>query len=208
MIPMKPDTRNPLVRLRLEAGLTQVQLAEATNLSRQVIIRLEQAQFPEPLEPVLDYFYGEGWLDSYEGLLEEYFEFQRDVRTSVGAVLLEPAYPCRAYLGYLGGLTSEATHPMHPFKFWRSVSPKYPSVSRVAKSLCVHQGLLYKYEDEPHLVNTTPGQLVEALTVAGYPSKSLDELQLCYNEFKGFHHQLALVPLLSVLEGASTDEPL
>ena len=190
---MKADTRNPLVKMRRNLGLTQVQLAERTGLSRQIIIRTEQAQFPVPSQVLLDYFYEQSQYMDEEAVILNYVEFQKVIRAqngvdSINPVLL-PTFPTRAYLALF-----DAT-PIHPFKFWRTNSNPPVTVVHVAKCLCVHQGMLYKYEDEPHLVNTTPGQLVEALTDAGYPDSTLRDLQLCYNEFKEYHHQLALLPL-------------
>lgn len=170
-----PLVKNPLREIRLAFGLSLDRLAHRSGVSRQLIIRAEQAVYADPpprlLTTLLEYEL-EGY-DDYDSVLAQYHAFQVVTRkNSYGK--LNPGFD---FLTVPVGV--------HPFVDWRVRSGIKARIGP-AKFFCVHPALLHKFEVQPHLVITPPGDLLLALEQSGYSKELLASLGTAYDTYKVF----------------------
>lgn len=178
-----PPPENPLKTLRLGLKVSQEALAYQSRLSRQLIIRAEQAVYASPPPALLATL-----LDRAEQRLESSavgFEFDE---ASVYHLYKEfQTHVRKTHYGRLSPSFDFANVPVgvHPFVDWRLRSGISARIG-TAKFFCVHPALLHKYEMQPHLVQSTPGELVSALRESGYRKELLDSLGDAYDNYKEF----------------------
>lgn len=175
----KPDPpENPLRLLRFDQRLSLDQLARKAGVSRQLIIRAEQAVYNSPppvlvatlLDNISEDRAVEGF-DDREFVYHLYKQFQTFTR--------------KKNYGRLNPKFSFAAVPVgvHPWVNWRLSSGIAARIGP-AKHYCVHPALLHKFEVQPHLVQSPPGDLRGALIEAGYRKELLDELAAAYDTYK------------------------
>lgn len=175
--------KNPLKAVRLTAGLSQQSVADLTHLSRLMIVRVEQGFYPEPPSALIEF------LSNCSGvrphiLREDYHEWQVDRRQLSYGLLMEP--PPTPPLSPVGLVLK------HPFKHWRELSPTSPNLTHVCKLFCLHQGLMYKFENSPHLVDSLPQPLVSALLESGYDPQTIKNLDRWYQMYLEHLKSIAL----------------
>lgn len=164
-------TENPLKKIRTSLDLTIDQVAYRAGVSKQFIIKSEQAVYTEPSASLVA-FYGELVdLDVVE-IEQEYYLFQRETRRANYGRLIEP-WAFTAALGEVG----------HPFINWRMLSG-VSSAAGLCKLFCVHPAVLNKFENRSYLIAGVPEGLVSALLEAGYSANTLDALEKAYRDFK------------------------
>lgn len=112
-------------------NLTQAEVANYLDVTRHMMIRLEQALFAEP-PPLALIKLSNLYCISEEELLESYHKYQVDSRLAFAAT--------HSNFDLLWNYSGSE----HPLIYWRT-SEDLSSVG-LAKGLCVHQGLLYAYE--------------------------------------------------------------
>lgn len=159
--------KSPLKTLREECDLTIERVAARTDLSKQFIIKAEQAVYQELPERLVSFYAGETSVN-YVELAADYAEFQREVR-----------------LGNFGRLIEPWTFQFatHPFKHWREMSG-VGSLSGLCRMFCVHPAVMSKFENQTYLLNAVPAQLVTALLESGYSEETLRALQLAYDGYR------------------------
>lgn len=167
---------NPLRQARLEARLSLDQLARKANVSRQLIIRAEQGVYADPPPRLLDVIMDLAAVEVLFGgdrevVYHVYHAFQTATR--------------KANFDRLSKTFDFRSVPVgvHPFVDWRLRSGIRARIGP-AKYYCVHPALLHKYEVQPHLVQSTPGDLQRALRESGYSSELLDALEDAYYTYK------------------------
>jgi transcriptional regulator with XRE-family HTH domain len=175
---------NPITIMRKIAQLTQEQLANITDTSRQYILRAEQAVYAEA--PVgllmalvaqladmdLDYGYD---LDEMHA---QYSDYQRAVRQEHYGILV-PFKADKFMALELSG---------HPFKYWRGASGVDSRIA-VSKYYCVHPALMFRFEEQTHLVNSVPGELRSGLLESGYSKELLDVLEEKYQNYRTIRNE-------------------
>lgn len=164
---------NPLRTLREAAHCTVKEMADLADVTSQAIIRSEQGVYERPLPKLLSALWRyapESDLHDEGVLLADYHHFQRQVRESNYGRLDEHHY-------FLSG------QPSHPFVAWRLASGLSARIS-ISKLFCVHPALVTKFEMQPHLCSTPPGQLLYALRESGYSETKLDALTDKYSEYR------------------------
>lgn len=179
------QTVNPLREMRLQQGFTLDRLAYLLGTTRQFIIRAEQAVYADPpprlLRLLIDYtdtqsLTGANLIPAPVGTLTDeqvvyhlYHKYQSFVRTrNYGALLTEWGF-------WIGD--------KHPFVQWRKWSGIQSRIG-VSKLFCVHPALISKFENQPHLVQTPPGELMAALEESGYSKELLDSFAKAYDNYK------------------------
>lgn len=202
----RTDFVNPFKEARLRLHLTIDQLVNRTGFSKTFIINLEQGRYPEPPESVLTAFENQFERNatsisfSRVAVLERYKHFQNVTRKHNFGLLI-PTFPVGTYLrqlrtieqqGQLIQSPSERLSIVHPFEFWRAASYNFPNLNTVSKAFCIQQGLLHKFETQPHLVNSVPEPVVSALLIAGYDPSVLEALELAFTEYKQYLRNRAL----------------
>ncbi|HET7713254.1 MAG TPA: helix-turn-helix transcriptional regulator [Patescibacteria group bacterium] len=197
---------NPLKMYRKRLGLTIDQLCYQARVSRSLVIKNEHGAYPVPSLTLIRFYQKRVPNFSKEALLVDYRDWQRHQRTA-NFGLLTPHFPLGDYLkelprGVLPGQRDAAGHtpvgtndnePVpHPFEYWRLASYNQPNLNQISKAFCIHQGLLFKFEQQFHLVNSVPIPIASALIEAGYDQSSLAGLELAFNEFKQYMRNLSL----------------
>lgn len=160
---------NPLKHLRHLRNLTIEQVAVRCHVSRQFVIRSEQAVYSDPPETLLTFFSSELEINLDE-VKRDYYAYQYSTRRINYGRLIEPwAFSTR--------------RDAHPFISWRELSG-ISSSAGICKLYCVHPATINKFESRPHLLSSVPEQLVTALLESGYSAETLDLLELAYVNFK------------------------
>lgn len=155
---------NPIRRIRLSKGKTLHDFADDCGINYQALYLNECGVYPTVLPVLLEYI-GKLGFDS-ESVAQEYKEFVLAKRLEFGA--------CHS--------TTELPPPvgsLHPFVAFRQAL----ELSRVAfaKSICVHPAGLYRLE--LGLMKHLPGDVREALTVAGFSINLIEELDYRVEEW-------------------------
>lgn len=163
---------NPLREIRLSLKYSLDRLAGIAGVSRQLIIRAEQAVYADPpprlLETLLE-LNPDSEIDE-EVIRVRYREFQRHTRKSnYGALSV--------------GFKFSEGKGLHPFIDWRVRSGVRARIGP-AKLFCVHPALIHKFELQPWLCQTPPGDLILALRESGYSSETLDDLGKAFYIYK------------------------
>ena len=164
---------NPLKTLREAAHCTVKEMADLADVTSQAIIRSEQGVYERPLPRLLQTLWRyapESDLHDEGVLLADYHHFQRLVRESNYGKLDE---------------LYKFPRNKHPFVCWRVDSGLSARIS-ISKLFCVHPALVTKFEMQPHLCSTPPGQLVYALHESGYTKEQLQELAEAYTDYRTF----------------------
>jgi transcriptional regulator with XRE-family HTH domain len=192
---------NPLTRLRKAAGLTQENLALRAQVTRQFVIRAEQAVYPDP--PVglvntlleLNYDLDEDGSNDFNDSID--FEDLDIVELAAQYKAYQVALRKQHYgvlaTRYNFSNTSLFDHELeHPFKQWRKDS-NITSRIAISKYYCVHPATVFKFEEQPYLTTHVPPELVTALIDSGYPKELLDSLQKAYDTYKQYLRRKAHV---------------
>lgn len=194
----RPDLHpNPLTVMRKSMRLSQEQTARRAGVTRQLVIRAEQAVYSDPPPALLRFLvecvdpanedlrtltgapYDDapnsgavGVLDIDESLVyHQYHNFQKHVRRSSYGKL-RPEFD----------FTSLAPD-VHPWIEWRMQSGITARIGP-AKFFCLHPALLHKFEVQPHLIQSPPGDLVNALLMSGYSRETLADLDRAWSNYK------------------------
>lgn len=184
-----PGVVNPLKSLRAACGWTQEQLAEQAGVTRQFVIRAEQAVYSTvPVGLVETMLYDLHENDATEAELYGadtadigalYLRYQRAVRKQqYGA--LNPFYPF------------DLPGHVHPFVEWRKYSGIDSRIG-VSKRFCVHPAVIFKFEKQPHLMQHVPEDLLTALRDSGYSEELLDSFVKAYDNYKRHQRHQILV---------------
>lgn len=158
---------NPLRQLRMEARLGVEQLADRVGVSKQFIIRAEQAVYDSPPPRLLEYYSLAKWDE--DELINEYTEFQHFTRKTNYGRLLDPRPVGNPEFA-------------HPFTYWREASGL--SRQSISTLYCVHPATVFKFEQQAHLVNSLPPQLSDALLESGYSPSTISSLGADFNQYK------------------------
>lgn len=159
--------RSPLKSLREDCDLTLEKVAAKTGLSKQFIIKAEQAVYQEPPDSLLEFYVRLTYVDTSE-VRSAYYVFQRETRKFNYGRLIEP----------WNFVSSE-----HPFRNWRVLSGM-DSLSGLCRDFCVHPAVMSKFENQSYLLARIPEQLVAALLESGYRATTIAALEEAYSEFK------------------------
>ena len=195
---------NPLKTLRKSSGLTIEQVCYQTGLSKSLVIKQEQGTYNEISRTLLAFYKDVCPTDfSVVEVEVHYRQWQRKTRTN-NFGMLSPHFPLADYLADLPVDTSshlpvgvaigtrKGEPYYHPFEYWRLTSASSPNVNQISKAFCVQQAILFKFENQPHLVNSVPEPLFYALLQAGYQRSTLEALETAYGEYKQYLRNLAL----------------
>lgn len=159
--------KNPLREARERLNLTIDQVAFRASVSKQFIIKAEQAVYTDPSETLISYYSALIDLDVVE-INSRYYTFQRETRKANYGRLIEPWKFLSA---------------THPFISWRELSG-VGSAAGICKLFCVHPAVLNKFEKRSFLLSGVPEQLTVALLESGYKPETLDALEKSYRDFK------------------------
>lgn len=188
---------NPVKHLRKNVlNLTMEELCRACKVSKTLIIKNEQGCYPSPSAVLTLFFRRHVEYFDEQHFNDQYSLFQYHTRRLSYGLLL-PNFPLQEYLNRLPvgaePNTQISNEPFyHPFEYWRMCSIKQPNLYQISKAFCTHQGILFKFENQHHLVNSVPDPLVSALLDAGYSRDTLIQLDLAYREFKQYMRNLNL----------------
>lgn len=171
--------------MRQQQGWTLDRTAYLLGTSRQFIIKAEQAVYADPpprlLRLLIDYtdvtsLTGANLIPAPVGALDDsqivyhlYHKYQSFVRHSNYGKL----YEYQTFDGVEG----------HPLIHWRNRSGIHARIG-VSKLYCVHPALISKFEMQPHLVQSVPGELRTALEESGYSKELLDSFAKAYDNYK------------------------
>lgn len=161
---------SPLSEFRRVEGLTQAQMAHLSGVTRLMVLRSEQAVFPQLTLSLLSGMLNRAIittsvgqvLASEEEIQDAYGAFQRQTR--------------RINYGYLTPDLPNYEPSISPLKQWRLSSDQHGSLVGLAISFCTHPVGLTQVERG--LQKTIPAQFVTALLDSGYDEDTLEELQL------------------------------
>lgn len=204
---------------------TQESLANTLGISKQLILRNEQAVYTQPSPTLLEFFSGNDPLVMNQ-LTQDYLEFQKAVRKNNFGKLVEPPPSPLVHFppdtnkdkkisvlqltdhDYAELITKVIELPetadyspvgkvdpdlvvFHPFKHWRLVSDL--NLNQVSKMFCIQHSLLYKLENQTHLVESLPQQLIDALLVSGYSQQTIDNEVRWFAMYKDYLNSLVNV---------------
>lgn len=158
---------NPIKRLRLSRSWSLEQVAEAADLSKQLLIRSEQGCYVN-IPPRLVGFLEDHFDFDLSELNEQYITFQEITRISNYGLLpvdLLRVWPER-----------------NPFVALRKI--RKLSQAQVYKGFCIHPTIIHKLENQPNLCQTIPGDFVRALQESGYEFSWIAHYSSWYNEHK------------------------
>lgn len=181
---------NPVKAQRQKMRLTIDQLCHQADVSKSLVIKNEQGAYPEPSVTIVDFFYNNS--DEFDKVefTTAYYEWQSWQRKR-NYGLLTPDFPLESYLKGLPVGEAMVAPYKHPFLYWRQASFTHPNLNAISKGFCIHQGLLFKFESQSHLVNSVPQPIRSALLEAQYTERSLDRLELAYSEWKRYMRNLS-----------------
>lgn len=155
---------NPIRRIRLSKGRTLMEFAGDCGVNYQALYLNECGVYPSILPAIHEYLVS---LDAWPtDLNEDYEEFRYHKRVLFGDI--HSATPLPPPVGTL-----------HPFIAFRHALKL--SRAAVAKKLCVHPAGLYRLE--LGLMKHLPGDVREAMLVAGFPGSLVDELDYRVEEW-------------------------
>ena len=158
---------NPVTARRTELGLTQGELADAVDMSRDLVHRVEQGVLPNIPARILNFL----WAVLADRLTANraYAAFQLDTR-----------------INNFGALTPKFPHVpvgVHPFTYWREASDL--SLIKFCKLFCVNSTALHRFESsKPYPyggMQNLPSPLVTALEQSGY---DLDPLREAWQRYR------------------------
>lgn len=167
---------NPLIAARLKLGMTQETLALRIGISRNVLIRCEQGQFPDLVPSVLDWFsdnYDDFDLDDWR---HEYREFQHNVRSD--------------FAGYISYANSapRVTHPgnvlLAQYDEGRGIT-----IPGFCRNFCIHQAKMYDWITRPDKYNEVPAIVITALRDAGIGEMLIQNV---ITDYKIYHENYRL----------------
>jgi transcriptional regulator with XRE-family HTH domain len=204
MTGLNGSNMNPVKRERKRLGLTIEDMCARGGFSKTFIIKSEQGAYDKPSERLLAFFRGRSSRFDSADFIRKYRDWQA-LHRKENYGLLTPGFPLKEYLARLPkgqlpddrfpvgpvGTTVNEPYP-HPFEFWRMSSTKAPNLNQISKAFCIHQGLLFKFEHQSHLVNSVPEPIFRALIEAGYERSTLSSLELAFSEFKQYMRNLTL----------------
>lgn len=167
---------NPLKAMRLSHSLTQQQVMDRAYIGQLVIIRNEQAVYPKP-SPAYFNFLLDLTGETEATQLRRYYEFQLLTRkANYGELIADMNW-------------TRYTRPIsNPLTLWRQLSGLNPT--EVAKLYCIHPVAIHKVEKQPHLANTIPSQILNALKMSGYSYELLGAFQRAYANYKDYQRTL------------------
>lgn len=143
---------NPLKALRLQAGWTQIDLADMAGITRHAVLRTEQGVYALPPPSILSVFTSRLPHLNTLALEESYRIWQTKARRRAG--LLFPDAPL---------VSPDATG--RQFLNWRTFSLGITSRMELCRLLCVHPAVVEKYEKGQQ--HSMPDQLFQALRESG-----------------------------------------
>ena len=73
---------------------------------------------------------------------------------------------------------------LHPFTFWRHMTTPVVNTTQVAKSWCIPQSVLFKFESQPWAVPNVPEPLLEAMVEAGHTDYECEAFRVAYASFQ------------------------
>jgi hypothetical protein len=192
MPPLRP---NPLKVERKRLGITIETLCYRANISKSLVIKNEQGTYPLPSPTILAYFTNEDPDFDSASCSADYRTWQRDKRESSYG-LLSPTFNLTYYLrglpvGDEDELRGDEPY-IHPLEYWRINSLHRPNLNMLSKGFCLQQSLLFKFEQQAHLVNSVPDPICHALLEAGYDRRVLSDLETAYTEYKQYFRNLSL----------------
>lgn len=172
--------KHPLKALRELSGLSMAQVALYSGVSKQHVVRCEQGVFVEPplgiFDLISEYLTDED-LISREEFTNAYIQWQLLQRLNAGAhLVLSKDFDFHTHKYH------DESHT-HPFTHWRLHSGVLSRIT-ISKEFCVHPGLMYRFEKQPWLCSTPPGELLRALKVAGYPPELLSKFTEAYAHYR------------------------
>lgn len=157
---------NPIKEARKKLGFTISQTALNAGVNRLVIIRTEQGTYAS-IPPRLYSFLVDRMGDSDPSLSADYQRWLGEKR-----------------IDSFGRLTEQLPRfnpETHPFTQWREASDL--GVTEFCKLFCVHLSTVIRYEGKLEQ-QTTPDQILEALSESGYSADVVAELQIRYKIYR------------------------
>lgn len=142
------------------------QLARKIGVSKQSLLRNEQAIYSEPLPIVLEWFVKntEYSRSAYE---HSYFKFQQDMR--------------RLNKNFFGDYNElDFFETIHPFITLRGSR----STTAVSKFLCIPQSTLDRFVNRAHEQQTVPRVLLDVMFEIGYTRGQLSNFELQYDRYR------------------------
>lgn len=183
---------NPLARERVALHLTQQELAAQVGVTRNFIVRAENAEYPHPPKPLLEFFTGGDRL-AYEALGHLYSAYQKQSRQDNYGLL----YPDTKWLNYN---KTDLIDPLtHPLTWWIIVTSQHeeqengisnvgvsgaPTVYEICKAFCVHHATIHHWTTDAKTVKKVPKVFLAALFESGYNESVLIELEGAYELYR------------------------
>ena len=164
--------------LRIRKKYTVQGLADKTGLSKQAIIRTEQAVYPVPPVGLLDFWLKQGY--NYKKLMDEYGDYQLNIRQRHHKLFGEPILDLECY---------KDKHPNQVLRLNWTNPDGTPvgyvmNVTEQAKLLCVSQSVLNYFENSVKQQHSVPMPLSSALRDAGYSVRFLEDLDRAYVAYR------------------------
>lgn len=164
---------NPFKVIRHEKGLSLQQLATASGLSKNSIVRAENGTYTNPLGTLVDFWTRRGY--PYNELLERYEDFQLSMRE-------------RANLYFGNSLVVKTDHGTnHPLRQLRTLRPSKVDglplpvgIEQVSRDLCLPVDTLRRFEFQHVRQKSVPRTLMITLSYIGYSGKQCAEFDLNY----------------------------
>lgn len=187
-----PQPINPVKLIRDELGLTLDYVSNNSGLSRQALIRTEQATYVEVPLVLLEWYSAEHSVD-YLATNEAYREHQKLLRTRHWRLFGDFSFSRR-----LRGVVQESANSesndlrtVHPFESlknnWSLPNGEFlgkMNTTQCAKLLCLPQGTLSYFENNLTHQASVPRVLLDALRENGYGVEEISELMKAYVLFR------------------------
>ncbi len=164
---------NVITRYRKDAGLTEQQLADQAEVSRDYIVKLEQTMYTTPSGKVIEVLCDLTYAEERDIIIEYESEYALKLKNPIGSVE-QPDYEILRDEWKIRMLETE----QHPHICMRQLlSAHYHfggSQVKWAKTFGIHQGILNKYELGK--TNRMPVSVRSALGSIGVPHYLVEEL--------------------------------
>lgn len=159
---------------REQQGLSLSKLASLSHVSKSTIIRTEQGLYPLPSPKLIS-----ALNLKYETTISAYLAFQATTRFASGPHGRPPFFSPDDFLIF-GSALNVTMHPLIQMLKGRSLLD-------FCKAFCIKPDLVTKWVNKPHLVITTPGPVIEALLIAGFPETKVIQISHAYRRYREYY---------------------
>lgn len=159
------EARESIIDSNTGRSISHAVLAKRMGVTKLSLIRLEQGTFNDPLPTVLNYYTSHGF--NYLYLTDGYITYQYQMRM-------------RNFLYFGPDLECDPLSALHPLAQLRGTR----NHMHVAKSLCLPQSTIARFEKDVRAQQTVPKTIINVLPVIGYTDEQIHSFLTCYKQWR------------------------